>query len=288
MTASSKGRKVRNPWVDHGNGVRSRNWIMSPAATARLIERNIQRDTLGLGHWREPADWCTEPFSHTVTMVADVTGKKDDWQIYNSGVVVTLVVQPPEGPFVRGVPYVWCKAAHNRNGTSGVYPTAPIFGRFLSQTKGGPKALVGKGQAKVLGAEYVYCFRAVGMVGRDADLFTRSEIPVSVPSDAEWNDQPLEFDVLQHHVKTLDQLLHNMADIDDMVDELNAAAKKPGGDDYHAKAHRQARAYKLVQPILTAAMQQQGEIEKQMTAFLASAPNLARHLARWQSEDAKI
>jgi len=265
MTASSKGRKVRN---------RSRNWIMSPAATARLIERNIQRDTLGLGHWREPADWCTEPFSHTVTMVADVTGKKDDWQIYNSGVVVTLVVQPPEGPFVRGVPYVWCKAAHNRNGTSGVYPTAPIFGRFLSQTKGGPKALVGKGQAKVLGAEYVYCFRAVGMVGRDADLFTRSEIPVSVPSDAEWNDQPLEFDVLQHHVKTLDQLLHNMADIDDMVDD--------------AKAHRQARAYKLVQPILTAAMQQQGEIEKQMTAFLASAPNLARHLARWQSEDAKI
>jgi hypothetical protein len=84
------------------------------------------------------------------------------------------------------------------------------------------------------------------------------------------------------------EAIGNMADIDDMVDELNAAAKKAGGDDYHAKAHRQARAYKLVQPILTAAMQQQGEIEKQMTAFLASGPNLARHLARWQSEDAKI
>ena len=51
---------------------------------------------------------------------------------------------------------------------------------------------------------------------------------------------------------------------------------------------RRARAYKALQPILTAAMQQQGEIEKQMTAFLASGPNLARHLARWQSEDAKI
>ena len=78
-----------------------------------------------------------------------------------------------------------------------------------------------------------------------------------------------------------------MADIDDMVDKLNAAAKKAGGDDYHAKAHRQARAYKLVQPILTAAMQQQGEIEKQMAAFLAPAPKLARPLALWQAEDAK-
>jgi hypothetical protein len=46
------------------------------------------------------------------------------------------------------------------------------------------------------------------------------------------------FDIPQHHVKTLDQLLHNMADIDDMIDELDDAAKKAGGDDYHAKANR--------------------------------------------------
>jgi hypothetical protein len=103
---------------------------------------------------------------------------------------------------------------------------------WVSSTKRGPKVLSGHGKSAVLGAEYVYCFRAVG---RNADLYTRSEIPVPVPSDAEWNDQPLEFDVLQHHVQALDQILRNMADIDDMTDELDEAVKKAGGDDYPCK-----------------------------------------------------
>jgi hypothetical protein len=64
-----------------------------------------------------------------------------------------------------------------------------------------PQVLSGRGKAAVLGAGYVYCFRAVGTIGREADLFTRSEIPVPVSSDAEWNTQPAEFDVLQHHVR---------------------------------------------------------------------------------------
>jgi hypothetical protein len=202
-------------------------------------------------------------------------------------VVVTLTVHPIEGPFVRGVPYVWCKEARDLNGNSGVYPTAPIFGRFISQTKRGPKVLSGRGKSAVLGAEYVYCFRANGMIGRDAALYTRSEIPVPIPSDAEWNEQPAEFDVLQYHVKALDQLLHNMADIDDMTDALDDAAKKAGrADDYHAKAHRQARAFKALQPILTAAMQEHDQLESQLATFLASAPKLAKRLAHWQSEGA--
>jgi hypothetical protein len=89
-----------------------------------------------------------------------------------------------------------------------------------------PKVLSGRGKSAVLGAEYVYCFRPVGMIGRDADLYTRSEIPVPISTAAEWNEQPAEFEELQHHVKALDQLLSNMADIDDMVDDLDDAAKK--------------------------------------------------------------
>jgi hypothetical protein len=84
------------------------------AARNAAMERRIQHDTCGLGQWRQPADWCTEPFSHTVTTVCDVIGQQGGWHLYNSGVVVTLAVQPIEGPFVRGVPYVWCKAAHDR------------------------------------------------------------------------------------------------------------------------------------------------------------------------------
>src|SRR5260370_21576999 len=223
--ATSKGRKVSNPWVDLGNGIRTRQCTMSPAAINRMIERNIQRDTCGLGYWREPKDWCTEPFSHTVTTVCDVTGQQGGWLLYNSGVVVTLAVHPIEGPFVRGVPYVWCKEARDRNGNSGVYPTAPIFGRFMSQTKRGPKVLSGRRKSAVLGAEYVYCFRANGMIGRHADLYSRSEIPVPIPSEEERQQQPAEFDVLQYHVKALDQLLHNMAAIDYTTHALDAAAK---------------------------------------------------------------
>jgi hypothetical protein len=110
---------------------------------------------------------------------------------------------------------------------------------------------------------------------------------MNAPTDAECNDQAVAFDILQVQVKALDQLLHNMADIDDMVDELTDAAKKADRDDRDATAHRQARAYKLTQIVLTAAMQQHRLIEEQMTIFLASAPDLATRLAHWQSDDAK-
>jgi predicted component of type VI protein secretion system len=108
---------------------------------------------------------------------------------------------------------------------------------------------------------------------------------MNAPTDAEGNDQAMAFDILQHHIKALDKLLHNMADIDDMVDELTAAAKKAGDNDRDATAHRQARAYKLTQIVLTAAMQQYQLIEEQMAAFLASAPKLAKRLAQWQADD---
>jgi hypothetical protein len=62
---------------------------------------------------------------------------------------------------------------------------------------------------------------------------------------------------------------------------------KAGENDRDATAHRQARAYKLTQIVLTAAMQQYQLVEEQMAIFLASAPMLAQRLAHWQAEDAK-
>jgi hypothetical protein len=87
----------------------------------------------------------------------------------------------------------------------------------------------------------------------------------------------------RYGAKALDQFLDNMADIDDMVDELNDAAKKADRDDYHAKALRQARAYKLTQIVLTAALHQHRLIEEQRAAS-SRLPKLARHLARCQSD----
>jgi hypothetical protein len=61
-----------------------------------------------------------------------------------------------------------------------------------------------------------------------------------------------------------------------VMDELDDPAKKAGDDNRDLKAHRQARAYKLTQIVLTAAMQQQQLVEEQMGAFLESAPKLAQ------------
>jgi hypothetical protein len=284
-TRAASARKARNPWFRDANGNRCRKVLESPNASAARMERNIQRDTCGLGHWRQPEEWDKEPFSHTVTMVTDWTGHMGGWQIYNSGVTVALINHPIEEPFVRGVPYVWCKQAHDRNGNSGVYPTAPLFGRFLSQTAHGPKMLAGKGKSAVVGAEYVYCFRAVGMVGRDADLYTRSEIPVPIPSEGERQKQPEEFDMLQHRIRALDQIICNMADIVDMTDELDDAKKIEDADlRYRMKAQRQARAFKALDTLIGEAVRQSTQIETQMADFLEVSPKLAKHLARWQSE----
>jgi hypothetical protein len=58
---ATKGRKARNPWVQIAPGIRSRKILESPKASAARMERSIQRDTCGLGHWRQPEEWDKEP-----------------------------------------------------------------------------------------------------------------------------------------------------------------------------------------------------------------------------------
>jgi hypothetical protein len=254
--------------------------------SAAEMERRIQRDTCGLDHWREPTGWGSEPFSHTVTMVTDRMGMMGGWHIYNSGVTVALAVHPIEGAFTRGAPYVWCKAAHDHNGNSGVYPTAPLFGRFISQTAHGPKVLSGKGKSAVIGAEYVYCFRANGIIGRDAERYTRSEIPVPVPSRVERVDGPAAFDTLQYAVKHLGEFIESLCDVVDMTDELIIAEKKTGdcGQDSLTRVHHEARAYRALQPILNTAMRQSGKVATDLADYLKASPALAYWLARWQAD----
>jgi hypothetical protein len=111
---------------------------------------------------------------------------------------------------------------------------------------------------------------------------------MTAPTDAEWNDLAVDFDILQVQVKALDQLLHSMADIDDMMDELDDAAKKRGqADDYAAKAERQARAYKVLDDLVTTALRSSAQVKEQLADFLEASPRLGRYLARWQADDAK-
>ncbi len=95
-------------------------------------------------------------------------------------------------------------------------------------------------------------------------------------------------DTLQYQAKALDRILSSMADVVDMTDELVAAAKKTDDAtaDLMSRLHREARAYKALQPILNAAVRESGDVKEQLASFLESSPRLARYLARWQSEGA--
>jgi hypothetical protein len=105
---------------------------------------------------------------------------------------------------------------------------------------------------------------------------------MNAPTDAEWNDLAVEFVVPRVHVKALDELLRNMADIDDMVDELDDAAKKANRD---ATAHRQApglqaQADRSYRRYATASIDRRAD-----DRVPGVCPEARRVLARWQSND---
>jgi hypothetical protein len=134
----------------------------------------------------------------------------------------------------------------------------------------------------VVGPEYVYCFRAVGVLHGERQFFPRSEVPVPIPSQAERIKGPDAFDIMQHAAKRLDQLLANLCDVTDMADELAVAEEKGGTLSPEARCDIEARAYRSLQPILNAAMAQSGQVETGLADYLKASPSLAYWLSSWQ------
>jgi hypothetical protein len=249
-------------------------------AETRAMQRRIEADTCGLGRWEQPDGWSHPTYSHTVSMV---DGKTDHWLPYVCGCTVALAVHPADEPFTRGAPYVWCKRIRENGNV--MFPTAPLFGRFIEQAGSRPKVLSGAGQSEVVGAEYVHCFRAVGVLGSERQFFPRSEVPTPVPSKGERLDGPAAFDLLQNAAKQLDRLLENMADVADMAGELIEAGEKADAETVHRCRERcEARAYRALQPILNAAIRQSGQVGTELADYLKESPALAYWLARWQRE----
>jgi hypothetical protein len=161
------------------------------------------------------------PYSHTVTTVDGVNaGFRSGWHIYNSGVVVTLVLHDPDTEtYTRSQPYVWCKPTRNGNGDNAraPFPTACIFGRFIEKDRQGRTvALVGEGKRQTIEASYSMCFRAVGHVYQGDEFYPRSEVPVPVPCQAVRKDAPAAFDWLQAAIKHVTEALEAMAVVTDM------------------------------------------------------------------------
>jgi len=86
----------------------------------------------------------------------------------------------------------------------------------------------------------------------------------------------------------LNELMGNMTGVSNMTHELVDAERDDPEVAHNYRRHCQARAYKTLQPILSAASRQNAQVEADLAAFLKASPTLAHHVARWQADDAKI
>jgi hypothetical protein len=93
---------------------------------------------------------------------------------------------------------------------------------------------------------------------------------------------------LLHEIKMLNELLENVDDVSEMTEELLDAERDDPEMARNYRRRCQARAYKTLQPILSAASRQNAQVEADLAAFLKASPTLAHHVARWQADDAKI
>jgi hypothetical protein len=149
------------------------------------------------------------------------------------------------------------------------------------------KVLAGVGKSEVVDAEYVYCFRAVGVLYGDRRFFPRSEVPMPIPSSVVRQDQPAAFDLLQHGVKALDNALQAMANVTELIDDVEEADKRSDNDKYLDRRYRKAQAYEALDHLLTTALDRSATLQSRLADYHKASPELAHWLARWQSEDAK-
>jgi len=207
-----------------------------------------------------------------------VDGKADHWLPYVCGCTVALAVHSVDEPFTRGAAYVWCKRVIENGNV--MFPTSPLFGRFIELAGSRLKVLAGKGVSAMVGEEYAYCFRAVGVLHGERQFFPCSEVPVPVPSEAERIAGPAAFGTLQYTVKHLAQTIASLCDVTDTADELIVAEKKIGDLKTDARVEIEARAYRSLQPILNAAMRESGQVDTELADYLKQSPSLAYWLKR--------
>ena len=88
----------------------------------------------------------------------------------------------------------------------------------------------------------------------------------------------------EHEIKMLSELLGNITDVSNMTHELVGAEKADPVSTHNYRRHCEARAYKTLQPILSAASRQNAQVEEDLGAFLKASPVLAHQVARWQAQ----
>ena len=98
-------------------------------------------------------------------------------------------------------------------------------------------------------------------------------------------EQPAAFDLLQHGVKALDDALQAMANVTELIDDVDDADKRSGNDKYLDSGYRKANAYEALDHLLTTALDKSSTLRSRLDEYLKASPELAHWLARWQSDD---
>jgi hypothetical protein len=233
--------------------------------------------------WQQPDEWGKVPFTHTITQTTCY-----GLPHFNPGNSLYLVEDRAPQP---GEMFIWCRKSFDG------FPTAPVWGRFMASTAKGDKVLTTMGDVVVLPlgpgplptkADYAYRFRIVGSRHENSDRnFARSEIPIPVPTAAETSEPAAAFDLLQHGVKALDNALQAMANVTELIDDVDDADKRSDNDKYLDRRYRKANAYEALDHLLTTALDKSATLQRRLYDYHKASPELAHWLARWQAEDAK-
>jgi hypothetical protein len=234
--------------------------------------------------WREPDDWRKVPFTHTITQTTC-------WGLPHFNPGTSLYLVEDRAP-LRGELFIWCKKSFDG------FPTAPVWGRFMASTPKGDKVLTTMGAVVVLPlgpgplptkADYAYRFRIVGnrYEGHSDREYARSEIPIPVPTSAETIEPAAAFDLLQHGVKALDNALQAMANVTELIDDVDDADKRSDNDKYLDRRYRKAQAYEALDHLLTTALDKSATLQSRLADYHKASPELAHWLSRWQADDAK-
>jgi hypothetical protein len=102
-----------------------------------------------------------------------------------------------------------------------------------------------------------------------------------IPSSVVRQDQPAAFDLLQHGVKALDNTLQAMANVTELIDDVDEADKRSDNDKYLDRRYRKAQAYGPGPTADNGARQERNATEApgRLSQGLARAGALARPLA---------
>jgi hypothetical protein len=153
----------------------------------------------------------------------------------------------------------------------------------MASTAKGDKVLTTMGEVVVLPlgpgplptkADYAYRFRIVGSRyeggGRN---FARSEIPIPVPTTAETTEPASAFDLLQHDVKALDDALLAMANVTELIDDVDDADKRSDNDKYLDRRYRKAKAYETLDHLLTTTLNKSATLQSRVADYMKASPS---------------